>query len=417
MNRLSEHQTQTEVIMSLASLVLVINCGSSSLKFSVIPRNADTPLLSGLAEKLGLKEACISFKDAAGNKTIECLTESSHHSALQALFARLDDLALLPQICAIGHRVAHGGSDFKQSVLLTAAVITRIRELSALAPLHNPANLIGIDTAMSLLPDLPQVAVFDTAFHQTLPPAAYTYAIPLKYQQYYQVRRYGFHGTSHRFVAAEAVTRLHLDPANHGLLIAHLGNGSSVCAVKNGKSVDTSMGMTPLEGLVMGTRCGDLDLGAAAYIARCTGQTIESLYKMANNESGLLGLSGLSSDCRTLQEARCKGDPRATLAIDVMVHRLARHLGAHLASLHRFDALIFTGGIGENSALVRDLTAQKLAVFGIRLDTVKNERTCAGRDGVISLPGSPIVAVIATNEEKMIAQDASAISSAVSAVV
>lgn len=397
--------------MSLASLVLVINCGSSSLKFSVIPRDEEMPLLSGLAEKLGLAEACITFKDSAGHKSTLALAESSHHHALSQLFAKLEEMALLPRLCAIGHRVAHGGSDFQQSVLIDAPVIARIRELSALAPLHNPANLTGINAAITLLPHLPQVAVFDTAFHQTLPPAAYTYAIPLEYQQRHQVRRYGFHGTSHRFIAAEAVKRLDLDPCNHGIIVAHLGNGSSVCAVKNGVSVDTSMGMTPLEGLVMGTRCGDLDFGAAAYIARCSEQSIEAVYKMANNESGLLGISGLSSDCRTLQEARSQGDARAALAIDVMVHRLARHIGAHLASLHRFDALIFTGGIGENSALVRELTAQKLAIFGVKLDCKKNDYLYSGRDGVISLPGSPLVAVIPTNEEKMIAEDAAAIAS------
>ena len=395
--------------MSSASLVLVINCGSSSLKFSVIPRHQETPVLCGLAEKLGLRDACITFNDAQGNKTSGWLNGGSHTCALKALFARLAGQALLPQVCAIGHRVAHGGNDFKHSVRLTAPVIERIRELSALAPLHNPANLIGIEAAMALLPELPQVAVFDTAFHQTLPPEAYTYAIPLEYLHQHQVRRYGFHGTSHRFIAAEAVARLGLNPANHGLLIAHLGNGSSVCAVKNGQSVDTSMGMTPLEGLVMGTRCGDLDFGAAAYIARCTGQTIESLYKMVNNEAGLFGLSGLSSDCRTLQEARDNGDPRATLAIDVMVHRLARHLGAHLASLHRFDALIFTGGIGENSALIRELTAERLAIFGVQLDAARNAQMFAGRQGIISRPGSPIVAVIPTNEERMIAEDAAAL--------
>ncbi|MFD1801402.1 propionate kinase [Mixta tenebrionis] len=397
--------------MSLASLVLVINCGSSSLKFSLIPLNDDAPLLSGLAEKIGLPEACITFKEAEG-KTTQPLNESSHGSALKALFARLDRLGLLPQVGAIGHRVAHGGSDFKQSVLLDDAVIARIRELAVLAPLHNPANLIGIEAAMALLPSLPQVAVFDTAFHQTLPPEAYTYAIPLEYQQQHQVRRYGFHGTSHRFIAAEAVARLGLDPSDYGILIAHLGNGSSVCAVKNGASVDTSMGMTPLEGLVMGTRCGDLDVGAAVYIARRTGQTLESLYKMVNSEAGLLGLSGISSDCRTLQEARSAGNSRAALAFDVMVHRLARHLGAHLASLHRFDALIFTGGIGENSALVRELTAQRLAVFGVRLDAEKNAQAVGGGEGVISQAGSPIVAVIATNEEKMIAQDAAQLAAA-----
>lgn len=403
--------------MSLASLVLVINCGSSSLKFSVFPRNEDAPLLSGLAEKLGLQDACITFRDATGNTTTEPLCEASHLCALKTLFTRLDSQVLLPRICAIGHRVAHGGSEFARSVLLTESVIARIRALSVLAPLHNPANLTGIEAAIALLPSLPQVAVFDTAFHQTLPAEAYTYAIPLVYQEQYQVRRYGFHGTSHRFIAAQAVARLNLDPADHGILIAHLGNGSSVCAVKNGESVDTSMGMTPLEGLVMGTRCGDLDFGAAAWIAQATGQSIDALYKMVNHESGLLGISGLSSDCRTLQEARSNGCPRATLAIDVMVHRLARHLGAHLASLHRFDALIFTGGIGENSSLVRELTAQRLAVFGVRLDTAKNAQMSGGRQGVISLPGSPAVVVMQTNEEKMIAEDAAKIAAGLMAVV
>ena len=402
--------------MSLASLVLVINCGSSSLKFSIFPHNDDAPLFSGLAEKLGLQDACITFKDVQGKTTTERLCEASHLCALKTLFAQLEKRALLSHICAIGHRVAHGGSEFTQSVLLTESVIARIRALSALAPLHNPANLTGIDAAIALLPSLPQVAVFDTAFHQTLPAEAYTYAIPRMYQEQYQVRRYGFHGTSHRFIAAEAVARLNLDPADHGILIAHLGNGSSVCAVRNGQSVDTSMGMTPLEGLVMGTRSGDLDVGAAAYIAQVTGQSIDALYKMVNNESGLLGISGLSSDCRTLQEARSDGCPHATLAIDVMVHRLARHLGGHLASLHRFDALIFTGGIGENSALVRELTSQRLAVFGVRLDTAKNAQVFGGRQGVISLAGSPVVAVIPTNEEKMIAQDAAKIAAGLMAL-
>ena len=396
--------------MSTPSLVLVINCGSSSLKFSLLPRHQDTPLLSGIAEKLGLADASITFKDAAGHAVSQPLAEPGHSHALKVLFDNLHQQGLLNRVFAIGHRVAHGGNTFKQSALLTPQVIACIRELSPLAPLHNPANLTGIEAAMALLPDLPQVAVFDTAFHQTLPPAAYTYAIPLEYQQQHQVRRYGFHGTSHRFIAAEAVKRFELDPRDHGILIAHLGNGASVCAVKNGASVDTSMGMTPLEGLVMGTRCGDLDFGAAAYIARRTGQSMDALYNMVNSDAGLLGLSGISSDCRTLQNARKAGNARATLAIDVMVHRLARHLGAHLASLHRFDALIFTGGIGENSALIRQLTARHLSVFGIRLDAIRNEQLYGGRDGVISLPGSPVVAVIPTNEEKMIAEDAVALS-------
>lgn len=395
--------------MSLAC-VLVINCGSSSMKFSVIPQDDDQPVLSGLAERLGIDHAVITFKDRDGNKTTVALDQASHEHALSVLFARLSAQRLLETLCAIGHRVAHGGSDFKQSVLVTDEVIERIRALSALAPLHNPANLVGIEAARALLPALPQVAVFDTAFHQTLSPAAYTYAIPLEYQLAYQVRRYGFHGTSHRYIAAEALETLDLDPADHGIVIAHLGNGSSLCAVQNGESVDTSMGMTPLEGLVMGTRCGDLDFGAAAYLANCTGQPIDTLYKMVNNQSGLLGISGLSSGCRTLQQARDEGHERATLAIDVLVHRLARHIGGHVAALKRFDALIFTGGIGENSALIRELTVKRLQALGLTLDDERNQQLFGGRSGIISGTGATKIAVIPTNEEKMIAMDAAAIS-------
>jgi len=380
------------------------------MKFSVIPQDDDQPVLSGLAERLGIDHAVITFKDRDGNKTTVALDQASHEHALSVLFARLSAQRLLETLCAIGHRVAHGGSDFKQSVLVTDEVIERIRALSALAPLHNPANLVGIEAARALLPALPQVAVFDTAFHQTLSPAAYTYAIPLEYQLAYQVRRYGFHGTSHRYIAAEALETLDLDPADHGIVIAHLGNGSSLCAVQNGESVDTSMGMTPLEGLVMGTRCGDLDFGAAAYLANCTGQPIDTLYKMVNNQSGLLGISGLSSDCRTLQQARDEGHERATLAIDVLVHRLARHIGGHVAALKRFDALIFTGGIGENSALIRELTVKRLQALGLTLDDERNQQLFGGRSGIISGTGATKIAVIPTNEEKMIAMDAAAIS-------
>lgn len=398
--------------MSLPSQVLVINCGSSSLKFSVLPKGQDNPLLSGLAERLGLEDASITFKGADGEKQTLPLSDASHRCALEALFSELARRELLTTLCAIGHRVAHGGSDFKQSVLLTPETIDKIRQLSSLAPLHNPANVIGIETAMALLPALPQIAVFDTAYHQTLPPEAYTYAIPLEYREQHHVRRYGFHGTSHRYIAAQTVNSLRLDPQHHGILIAHLGNGSSVCAVKNGQSVDTSMGMTPLEGLVMGTRCGDLDFGAAVYLANSTQQSVETLYQVFNSQSGLLGISGLSSDCRTLQQARDEGNARAALAIDVMVHRLARHLGGHMASLDRLDALVFTGGIGENSSLVRELTVKKLAIFGLQLDDEKNRLMVGGRQGVISQPDTPVIMVIPTNEEKMIAEDAAAIAAA-----
>nr|WP_319554060.1 propionate kinase [uncultured Vibrio sp.] len=392
--------------MSSESRVLVINCGSSSMKFSVLPTGNDEPVLSGIAEKLGLSDAFISIKDSEGNKTLFELQQGTHAAALEKLFATMTSLELMDSLCAIGHRVAHGGSEFSDSALVTNEVIEQINQLSELAPLHNPANLVGIKTAMSLLPNIPNIAVFDTAFHQTMPEDAYTYAIPLELRDEHKVRRYGFHGTSHRFIALETVKRLELDANNHGIIVAHLGNGSSVCAVKNGKSVDTSMGMTPLEGLAMGTRCGDLDFGAAVYIANRTEQSLDSVYSLTNSQSGLLGVSGLSSDCRELEQARLEGNERAALAIDVLVHRLARHIGGHLASLERIDALVFTGGIGENSVLIRELTVQKLSVFGFKLDKEKNASTTRGKWGVVSTQDSPAIVVLPTNEEKMIAQDA-----------
>lgn len=392
--------------MSSETRVLVINCGSSSMKFSVLPTGKDEPVLSGVAEKLGLSDAFISLKDSQGNKSVFELAQGTHSAALEKLFATMSSLQLMDSLCAIGHRVAHGGSEFSDSVLVTDEIIEKIEQLSELAPLHNPANLVGIKTAMTLLPNIPNVAVFDTAFHQTMSEEAYTYAIPLELRDEHKVRRYGFHGTSHRFIALETVKRLSLNKNNHGIIVAHLGNGSSVCAVKDGKSVDTSMGMTPLEGLVMGTRCGDLDFGAAVYIANSTQQSLDSVYSMSNSQSGLLGVSGLSSDCRELEQARAQGNQRAALAIEVLVHRLARHIGGHLASLDRIDALVFTGGIGENSVLIRELTVQKLAVFGFKLDKEKNAATTRGEWGVVSTANSPAIVVLPTNEEKMIAQDA-----------
>ncbi|MCL9774028.1 propionate kinase [Vibrio methylphosphonaticus] len=395
--------------MSSETRVLVINCGSSSMKFSVLPTGENEPVLSGVAEKLGLSDAFISIKDSQGKKSVFELAEGTHAEALKKLFATMSTLQLMDSLCAIGHRVAHGGSEFSDSVLVTEEIIAKIEQLSDLAPLHNPANLVGIETAMTLLPTIPNVAVFDTAFHQTMSEEAYTYAIPLELRDEHKVRRYGFHGTSHRFVAIETVKRLDLDKYNHGIIVAHLGNGSSVCAVKDGISVDTSMGMTPLEGLVMGTRCGDLDFGAAVYIANSTKQSLDSVYSLSNSQSGLLGVSGLSSDCRELEQARSKGNKRAALAIDVLVHRLARHIGGHLASLDRIDALVFTGGIGENSVLIRELVIQKLAVFGFKLDKEKNATTKGGEWGVVSTVNSPAIVVLPTNEEKVIAQDAAAL--------
>jgi acetate kinase len=391
-----------------SELVLVINCGSSSLKFSVIPATGGKPVLNGLAECLGLPDARLVIKSAASN-TGTSLDGGGHAEALTAILESLGELNLLDQIGAVGHRVVHGGERFTESVLLTPEIVADIEAVSPLAPLHSPANILGIRVCMQGLPKVPQIAVFDTAFHQTMPPAAFTYAIPQRLYRDQRVRRYGFHGTSHRYVAGEAVGLLRLDPQDHGIIIAHLGNGASATAVRNGESVDTSMGMTPLEGLVMGTRSGDIDFGAVAYIARTTDLALDDVDAMLNKQSGLLGISELSSDCRTLEQAANAGHAGAILALDVFVHRLARHIGGLAASLHRFDGLVFTGGIGENSALIRARTIESLGVFGLTLDEEANARTKGGCAGRISRSRRPVAFVIPTDEEGLISSDAAAI--------
>jgi acetate kinase len=391
-----------------SELVLVINCGSSSLKFSVIPATGGKPVLNGLAECLGLPDARLVVKSAA-TKTATSLDCGGHAEALTAILEVLGGQGLLDQIGAVGHRVVHGGEHFSDSVLITREVIADIEAVSALAPLHNPANLQGIRVCMQGLPSVPQIAVFDTAFHQTMPPAAFTYAIPQRLYREQRVRRYGFHGTSHRYVAREAVGLLRLDPGDHGIVIAHLGNGASATAVRNGESVDTTMGMTPLEGLVMGTRSGDIDFGAVSYIARSTDLSLDDVDAMLNKQSGLLGISELSSDCRTLEQAAKAGHAGASLALDVFVHRLARHIGGLAASLHRFDGLVFTGGIGENSTLIRARTIESLGVFGLTLDEDANSRTMGGSSGRISRSRRPMACVIPTDEEGLISSDAAKI--------
>ncbi|ELT5312029.1 propionate kinase, partial [Enterobacter kobei] len=327
--------------------------------------------------------------------------------ALAAIALELEKRNLMSSVALIGHRIAHGGDLFSESTLITKEVIEQIRQVSPLAPLHNYANLSGVEAAERLFPGVQQVAVFDTSFHQTLPPQAYLYGLPYRYFEALGVRRYGFHGTSHRYVAGQAHTLLGLSPDDSGLVIAHLGNGASICAVRNGESVDTSMGMTPLEGLVMGTRCGDVDFGAMAWIAQQTGQSFDDLERVVNKESGLLGISGISSDLRALEKAWHEGNQRAQLAIHTFVHRIARHIAGHAASLHRLDGVIFTGGIGENSKLIRALVAEHLKVFGILLDEAKNALPGSAGERVISTDSSRVVcAVVPTNEEKMIALDA-----------
>jgi acetate kinase len=392
-------------MIDVRSLVLVVNCGSSSVKFGVFAGSGRDPLLSALAENLGQPESRLVVKEK-GEKSEMSLDGGSHDVALKKLLGILDGKGWLSSVVAVGHRVVHGGERFFESTLVDDDALRDIDALSRIAPLHNPANALGIRTAMAALPSVPHVAVFDTAFHATMPQAAYTYAIPQDYYRNLAIRRYGFHGTSHRYVAMEAVELLGLDPADHGLVIAHLGNGASATAVLNGHSVDTSMGFTPLEGLVMGTRSGDIDPAALFHIAREDGLTIDDLDTLLNRKSGLLGISGLSNDCRTLESAAKDGHEGAKLALDVFAHRLARYIGGLVTSLHRLDAVIFTGGIGENSATMRKATIDRLQVLGITLDEDLNGQMFGGRSGVISAAASkPAAAVIATNEEWMIASD------------
>lgn len=391
------------------NLVLVINCGSSSLKFAVFAGSSQDPELSGLAECLGSPEARLKYRIHDGESQTVALSGPGHDAALASILGILGEQELLGRVTAVGHRIVHGGERFCASAVITPEVLADIEACTPLAPLHNPANLLGVRTAMEALPDVAHVAVFDTSFHQTMPEAAFSYAVPERFYRQHGVRRYGFHGTSHRFVAAQTVEMLGLNPDDHGIVIAHLGNGASASAILNGRSVDTSMGMTPLEGLVMGTRCGDVDVGAVLHMARCEGLDLDGIDRVLNRESGLLGLSGLSNDCRTLEQAAAEGHAGAKLALAVFVHRLARSIGALATSLPRLDAVVFTGGIGENSSLIRRDTVARLGVFGLTLDAAANDAAVRGRAGVISAGNRPVVAVVATNEEWMIASDALAL--------
>lgn len=390
------------------SLILVINCGSSSLKFALQPLSARDPVLTGLAECLGLDDARITFKTAEG-KVEASLDGGRHAEAMAALTRYLGEQGLLSRVVAIGHRIVHGGERFHASVIVDETVIAGIEACCELAPLHNPGHLVGIRAAQAAFPGLPQVTVFDTAFHQTMQPSAYRYAIPRRFYEEYGVRRYGMHGTSCRYVTNEAVRLLGLDPEDYGIIIAHLGNGASATAVHNGRCVDTTMGMTPLEGLIMGTRSGDIDPAAVTYIARREGLDLDGIDLLLNKHSGLLGISGLSSDCRTLEAASAQGNEDARLALEMFAHRLARLTAGLAASLPRLDALIFTGGIGENSALVRSMTLEHLRVFGFRVNEEANQLTVRGVHGQISFTGGPTAWVIPTNEELMIARDTAAL--------
>ena len=383
--------------------ILVINCGSSSIKFALVNEAQETFMLSGLAERLGSPEAVLHWQQGKHKDSL-VLPGADHRLALSHLLPIVQQAAA-GELHGIGHRVVHGGEHFSGATRLDAASLQAIRRIAPLAPLHNPANLQGIEAAMKLFPDLVQVAVFDTAFHQSLPEHAYRYAVPQALYAEHGVRRYGFHGTSHRYVSCQAAQMSGMAFDASSWLVAHLGNGSSTCAVENGHSRDTSMGLTPLEGLVMGTRSGDVDPNLHSHLSRTLGWSLEQIDSMLNKDSGLLGLSGLSNDMRTLEQARDQGHIGASLAIEVFCYRLAKSLASMSCALRRLDGLIFTGGIGENSALIRSKTLDHLSLLGLKLDAEANARCVRGVAGAIHAEGHTRVLVVPTNEERQIALD------------
>jgi acetate kinase len=391
----------------MSKLVLVLNCGSSSLKFAIVDAVNGDEYLTGLAECLHLPEARIKWK-LDGKHEAQLGEGAAHDEALQfiveTILASKPELA--EQLKAIGHRVVHGGEKFTQSVLIDDDVLKGIEDCATLAPLHNPAHIIGIKAAQKAFPALKNAAVFDTAFHQSMPEEAYLYALPYNLYKENGIRRYGMHGTSHLFIAREAAERLGKPADEVNIINCHLGNGASVCAIKNGKSVDTSMGLTPLEGLVMGTRCGDIDPAIIFHLHDALNYSVEEINTMLTKESGLLGLTGVTSDCRFVEDNYGEKE-EATRAMDVFCHRLAKYVAGYTSTLDgRLDAIVFTGGIGENSAPIREMVLNRLGVFGIELDGEANLKARFGGEGVITSADSRIPAmVISTNEELVIAED------------
>ena len=394
--------------------VLVLNCGSSSAKFAVIDAVSGRELVSGIAQRLGSPQATLDFK-AEGHKESRLLHGAGHEQALRAVVALLEELGVATQIAGVGHRVVHGGAKFSGSMPITPAVVAKIEECIPLGPLHNPANLLGIQISQELFPGLPQVAVFDTAFHQTMPPRAYLYAVPYEWFTKHEVRRYGFHGTSHRYVSQQAVKQLGLDPEDHAIVTCHLGNGCSLAAVRNGQSMDTTMGLTPVDGVVMGTRSGSIDPSIIAHMKKELNCSADKVMDALNKNSGLLGISGLSNDMRTLQEAAANGHQRAALAIDKFCYSVAKAAAGMIVSLGRVDALVFTGGIGENAVDVRARIVDLLGFAGFALDAHANAFHGKALRGRITRSTSPMAAVVATNEELMIAKDTAEIAATMQA--
>lgn len=390
--------------------VLVLNCGSSSIKYKLYDMNGQKELASGVIEKIGLPDSFLKFTLSDGSKQVITQEIKEHTAGIELILKTLTDakygvIKSLDQIDAVGHRVVHGGDKFCSSVVINQEVIDKIEECVDLAPLHNPANLKGIFAIQKILPKVPQVAVFDTSFHQTMPPYAYIYALPYDYYEKYGVRRYGFHGTSHRYVAKRGCEFLGIDLENSRIITAHIGNGGSITAIKNGKSIDTSMGMTPVEGLMMGSRSGSVDPGVLTYLMEKENLSTQQINDIINKKSGLVGVSGVSSDMRDIENAIEQGNERARLAMDMYFYYILKYISGYIAVLGGVDAIIFTGGVGENQPIMRKYVCDSLAFLGVDFNNELNDRI-KGRETELTFPNSKVrVAVIPTNEELAIAID------------
>lgn len=393
--------------------ILVINCGSSSLKYQLIDMETEELMAKGLVERIGIEGSRIKHETIGKEKkTIETPMQD-HKRALELVMESLTNeeygaIKSLDEIDAVGHRVVHGGEDFAQSVIIDEKVLKGIEDNVEIAPLHNPPNIMGIKACQRLLPNVKQVAVFDTAFHQTMPAESYIYALPYEYYEKYKIRRFGFHGTSHKYITNRAAEMLGKDVNEVNLITCHLGNGSSICAVKNGKSIDTSMGFTPLEGLAMGTRCGDLDPAILPFLMEKENLSTDEINTLINKKSGVLGISGVSSDFRDIEAARDEGNKRAKLALDIFEKRVRGYIGSYMTELDHVDAIVFTAGVGENSIEMRESIVNGLKSLGIKIDPERNN--VRGEDKLISADDSSIkIFVIPTNEELMIARDTKAL--------
>lgn len=388
--------------------VLVINCGSSSLKYQVIDSNTENVLAKGLCERIGI-DGRLVYQPTGGEKETKDVAMPTHKQAIQMVINALTNektgvLKSLDEIGAVGHRLVHGGEKFAASAIITGEMLQTLEECSDLAPLHNPANLIGVRACQEVMPNTPMVGVFDTAFHQTMPREAYLYGVPYEYYEKYAVRKYGFHGTSHSYVSQRAAEILGKPYESLKTIVCHLGNGASVCAIKNGKSVDTSMGLSPLEGLVMGTRSGDIDPSAVEYIAKKEGLDMAGVMDVLNKKSGVMGLSGISSDFRDLEAAEKDGNERAAIAQQVFNYRVLKYIGAYTAVMNGVDCICFTAGLGENNGVIRKQICGNLTYLGIQIDDEANSKR--GEEVVISTPDSKVkVLVIPTNEELAIARE------------